>query len=159
MPWSSQQRQLAARAWKQTGQDSDLRKLFLRQFPHARFDENGVPSDEPSSKSPKLTQTDMEDYMSRVELMAGGQLKGFSRGYWQERWEKEGGRLAWKIQEIVGRLEGAGQLARNGAGLRGWIERNFEGRDQLNQLSGPELVKCYEGLKAFAKRNGVRTQT
>lgn len=156
MAWSSQQRQLAARAWKETRQDDALRKVLLRQFPRAMFDAQGVPSTEPSSKSPRLTQTDYEMYMAHVETMAGGQLKGHARGKWNEALAKEGGRLAWKIQDTWGRLAGAGAVTLTG--LPAWIERMYpgEGNTPLQQLDAQQLVAIYEGLKAFARRRGVR---
>lgn len=79
--WTSKQRQIAGMACKHAGLDDAARKLVLRQFPNALL----PGSKEPSSTSEMLTQRDFERFMAIVEDRAGGHLRGFTSGYWQEK--------------------------------------------------------------------------
>lgn len=164
MAWSREQKALAARSCTSCGLDDDMRLLILRQFPAA------VHEGRVTSTSPRLGQSEFEQFMAIVERHAGGQIKlRNKRGeiektwplhHWQRRAEVgDTRRLRWLALKIDRELQQSlANWAKDGEGLRGWIEsRVTHGRtDDLEQLTYQELRDLINGLRAYARRNRVR---
>jgi hypothetical protein len=167
MAWSNEQKQIAVRACAAGGISDDHRKLILRQFARSMFDRDGRAIPEPSSTSLKLNNSDFERFMAIVEDCGGGQVQVkdsrsgqflHSRGYWRRKAADDLARMRSLAQKISDTLELERIFERDGKGLLGWIEKRVcKGeRKTLDQLDADELYKLIEGLKAFARRHGIK---
>jgi len=153
MAWTKRQRQTAAIACRNAGIEDEHRLLILRQSKHAEH--NG----RVSSTSPRLTNSDFEQFMAIVENFVGGELRGFTRDYWRAKAQDELARMRRKVESLSQQLEVTGHLEPDSVGLTGWIRRMTGGeKHHLHDLDYRELYVVIEGLKKFAKRRGVRME-
>jgi len=163
MSWTNKQKSLFAQACNAIGYDQDRRRMVLSSFPHA----TRTGADHPTSTSPRLNNADFEHAMAIIESSSGGQIKlrwndtgKFRYGllHWKRKADDDLSRMRGLANKIAARLEAAGSLEPNGAGLAGWIDkRTTHGRtDRLDQLTYNELYDLIEGLKAYARRHNVR---
>jgi hypothetical protein len=154
MSWTPKQRSIAAAACRMAGMAEEHRKLLLRQLDSSMYDENGRPSDEPSSRSRHLSQADFEQFMATVELAAGGKLARTSHGYWAGKARDSLSRMRGYALGIAQQIEAAGVEVR----LGGWIRnRVAHGRtDQIGDLDYHELRILIESLRAFARRHFIK---
>jgi hypothetical protein len=154
MPWTARQKQIAATAARKVGLDDEARKLILRQFPHAMH------QGRITSTSPRLTNADFEQYMAHVEHWAGGEVDGWKRGYWAAKAQDVTQRMRRKAQDLALHLHAAGHLGMTPGGLdglAGFISRMTDhAKLGLAELDYRELYNVIEGLKALARRRGVR---
>jgi len=162
MAWSNTQKQIAARAAKAAGLSDEQRKLILRQLPAAFHDKRGQAVDEPTSTSSRLTNSDMEHFMSVVEQFNAGQVLHFEKHYWTKCANERLSRMRNLVARIATALEAAGLLEPEGAGLAGWIEK-YAADDhrtrRLDRLTYGELHKLINGLRSYARRNDVTWQS
>lgn len=163
MAWTDTQKQIAVRACRAAGLDDGQRKLILRQFSRAFFDEQGRHVDEPTSKSMKLTNADFEQFMALVERWAGGQIrlpggKAYSRDYWASKADDRAQRPRDLVRRIALVLEQNGLLAPHGQGLSGWIQEQITDgvSADLDSLSPDQLHALINGLRAYARRHGLQ---
>ena len=157
MSWTTKQRQTFAVACKRAGIPEDHRKLILRQFDGALYDERGRATGEPSSRSRYLNNSDFEQAMAVVEKSAGGQVPGFSPEYWQEQSVADLQRFRHRILQYVDQLERAGLLYAGGRGLQGWIRKRVDSQtDRIEDLDYHGLRALYDGLRAYGQRHGQR---
>lgn len=162
MAWTDKQKQIAVRACRQAGLDDAARMMLLRQIRNAMFTSAGVPANDPSSTSSKLTNADFERFMAIVEDRAGGRVLNFSQNYWQEkagsRSDNVNERMAWKIKELyrVYESQQAGGLEGHGIyGLEGLVSRFSSHRTrELDELTPKEAWNLIEMLKIVVSRRG-----
>lgn len=157
--WTKKQKTTAVIACKAARISDEHRKLILRQFWNAMFDAHGNQSDAPSSTSSRLTNADFECFMAIVERTAGGRLAlpshSYAAGHWQSKADDRCQRMRHLANAIATALDRAGRL--DAAGLFTWIRKYVsQGEDRtVDQLSYHELHSLINGLRAYARRNGV----
>lgn len=159
MTWTATQKALAARACQAAGIDDDHRRLLLRQF------RNSLVHGEPTSTSPKLNQSDFEQFMAHVESFAGGQIclrdgdgrvtREFSRGYWGNKASDDLQRVRFTARRTVELVTSRGIITPDG--VKAWISsRVSNGRsDSIEELNGQELHALINGMRALAMRHGT----
>ncbi len=153
MPWTNKQKQIAARACQAAGISEEQRRdMILRNFANARLPDGRI-----SSTSPKLTNSDFENFMAVVEQYAGGKVLHFTPGYWQGQASDALARMRHRATSLAELLERDGHLAPNGAGLAGWIRKRVsQGQaDRVEELDYSGLDALIRGLTAFARRAGL----
>jgi hypothetical protein len=162
MAWTNKQKSLFAQACTAIGYDQDRRRMVLSSFPNAIAGKSY-----PTSTSKRLNNADFEHAMAIVESASGNQIKvrwsatgklRFGMLHFARKANDDLARMRRLVGAIAGALEDAGNLEPNGVGLAGWISsRITKGRtDRIDQLTYNELYNLIEGLKAYARRNGVR---
>jgi hypothetical protein len=148
-------------AWKSLRLPDQYRKLTSRQLPNSMYDADGREADEPSGTSKRLTNSDFETFMAIVERHAGDQVKTATKTYpvhhWLHKADDRLQRMRHYAQQLADALADAGLLDAAGVGLAGWISRRVtDGRtDRLADLEYHELHALINGLRAYARRNGV----
>ncbi len=148
MAWTNDQKKTAAIAAKKAGLSDEHRQLILRQIPGHHAIHNG----RVTSTSPKLSNADFEYFMAKVEHFVGGQIDGWSAGYWQSKHNDSLARMRRKCGSIAQQLQVKGLIQ-----LDGFVDRMTRGAcRQLEQLDGLHLYDVLEGLKAIARRHGIR---
>jgi hypothetical protein len=153
MAWTKLQKQIAVRACNAARISEEQRRdVILRHFAHAKLPDGRI-----SSTAPKLSNEDFEQFMAIVEAHGGGQVLHFSRGYFKAKAEDRYARMRRRIYFIAQRLEAAGALHANGAGLSGWItKRVTHGQcDRLEELDYHGLLALMLSLIAYAHQRGV----
>lgn len=157
MPWSNKQKQIAVRACRQAGIDDAVRKLLLRQLPHAVVD------GQPTSTAGALDNKDFERFMALVEDRAGGKVLHFTSSYWGDkaasRSTSASERQAHKINLLYREYssQDAGGLTGHGIyGLTGLVRRMSAQRTgRIEELTPSEAHNLIELLGALIKRRGL----
>jgi len=148
MAWTNQQKQIAARACAAAGIHDEHRLLLLRQLPHS------VHHGRVTSTSPALTNADFEQFMARVEHIAGGKVLHFSQGYWQDKAGDETQRMRHAAQDMERALREAGLLGPGG--IASWIDRATGGRtENLAAMTFREMHNLINGMREFGRRHGL----
>lgn len=159
MSWTRDQIQTAAISARSAGLDDAGRYLILRQLSNSKFDALGKATDQPSSKSKRLSQADFEIYMSICEAQAGGQLKGWPMAHWHKKAQDEFARMRRYAGEIGHQLHIHGVQGWNDPlmALPGWIKARVNpNKDDINILDWDEMHALINGLRAVALRRKIK---
>ncbi len=155
MSWTNKQKALFVQACASIGWTDEQRHMLLSTIPHAVCGRSRV-----SSTSPRLNNSDFEHAMAVVESNAPGNRIVLKNRSWPAlHFAKKADDDLARMRGLAGRL--GDTLARKltgGFNLAGWISKRVTGGStgDIDHLNYNELYKLIEGLKAFARRNGVR---
>ncbi len=114
-----------------------------------------------TSTSPRLNNSDFEHAMAVVESVTPGKQivlgkRTFPALHFTRKADDDLARMRSLASRIAHTLRGMGTLTRDDA-LGGWVRRVTDDRtDRLQDLNYTELYNLIEGLKAFARRHGVK---
>ncbi len=161
MAWTAKQKALAAQACKAIGLADEHRRLILRQFPAARYDQDGRPAEQPSTRSKRLTNSDFEAFMAIIERQAGGQIvlanQTYEPGHFRAKADDQLHRMRHLAHRLADALESAGLLEPGRQGVRLWIEKYVteDGPGTIEALDYVGLHKLINGLRAYSRRHDV----
>jgi hypothetical protein len=151
MPWSKDQKRVAAVAARSAGLDDEARRLVLRQFPRA------VHRGRVTSTSPRLNQSDFEQYMAILERSAGGRLDRWPPHHWQRKADDDRARMRRLVRSLEFGRQRDGALrtdAMTWARARIATVGDQDKRD-LAQLDHHELSALINQLQAFSRATPV----
>lgn len=148
MAWTTSQIRTAAIAARHAEWNDLQRSMVLSSLGDRAVHQGRI-----TSKSPRLNQDDLEQYMATAEAAAGGTLKGFSMGYWRKKANDVIQRQRHAILRLVDEL-GMPEIYLNGV-----IDKATGGKalclDDLDRLNDRAVAgKVIDALKYQVKRRG-----
>jgi hypothetical protein len=163
MPWTTDQKKLAAMAARDARLPDEHRKLILRQLGKRAL----LPGGEPSTTAPALTNTDFDVYMGLLESACGGALLHYSPGHWHDKAHDRWVRCRHKVRAMfrqacaVGlcyvppELDEASALDRF---LRARLATASDRNAGLEQAEWGELNALITIMHAMARKHGTKLE-